>query len=284
MLRSLLREPLLHFLLLALAIFAVHGQLGGGEEPASESIVVSAPKIEQMAILFTKTWQRPPDEDELKGLIDDYVKEEILVRQAIAMGLDKDDTVIRRRLRQKMEFLNAADAEEMKATDAELDAYLAANPDAFEIDAMLSFQQVYLSPGRRGQAIEQDAAAILEVLLATPDADRAELGDPTQLPPDLPLATTSSIGEVFGTDFASALDRSVVGQWTGPIVSGFGHHLVRVVERQPGRLPALDEVREAVLREWTNARRKALEDKRFAELLKGYVVRIDFPDGAEASP
>ena len=109
MLKRILREPLVHFLALALLIFAAHGLLRTGAD-APEKIVVSASKIEQMAKVFTKTWQRSPTADELKGMIDDYVKEEVLVRQALELGLDRDDTVVRRRLRQKIEFLNAADA------------------------------------------------------------------------------------------------------------------------------------------------------------------------------
>lgn len=283
MLKPLLKEPLLHFLLIALAIFAVHGLVGADAEKKTDSIVVTAPKIEQMASLFAKTWQRPPTADELKGLIDDHVKEEILVRQALEIGLDKDDTVVRRRLRQKMEFLNNADAEALEATEVELQAYLAANPGAFRVDGMLAFQQVFLNPQRRGEAIDQNAASVLEALLADPAADPSPLGDPTLLPPGLPLSGAASIGQTFGFDFAEALGKAPVGHWTGPVTSTFGLHLVRVTERVQGRTPTLDEVREAVAREWTNARRKELEDKHLAELLKGYKVTIESPDGMEAS-
>lgn len=285
MLKRLLNEPLVHFSALALLIFAAHGLLGDARMQAPDSIVVTAPKIEQMAALFTRTWQRPPTPEEFKGLIDDYVKEEILVRQALELGLDRDDTVVRRRLRQKMEFLNAAEAEALTATDAELDAFLKANPAVFEIDPMLAFQQIVLNPQRHGEAIEQNAAAILEVLLSQPAADPASLGDASQLPPELPLTSKTSIGQTFGDDFAEELDKAPVGQWTGPVDSGFGLHLIRVTERVPGRVPALDEVRDAVAREWTNARRSQLEDQRFAELLKRYVVSIESPaGGAGTSP
>jgi hypothetical protein len=281
--RQVLKEPLFHFLVLALVIFAVHGLIVGETEPAPESIVVTAPKIEQMATLFTKTWQRPPTADELKGLIDDHVKEEILVRQALKLGLDKDDAVVRRRLRQKMEFLHAAEAEVMEATEAELQAYLAANPDAFAIDSMTAFEQVFLSPQRRGDTIEQDAGSILEVLLTDPAADRTTLGDPTLLPPGLPLADKRSIAQTFGSDFAEAVTSVPPGLWTGPVASGFGMHLVRVTERVPARTPRLEEVREAVAREWTNDRRKQIEERRLAELVKGYTVTIESLAEAEGS-
>lgn len=284
LLKRVLREPLVHFLALALLIFAGYGLFGANADSKPDSIVVVAPKIEQMATLFAKTWQRPPTADELKGLIDDYVKEEILVRQALVLGLDEGDAVVRRRLRQKMEFLNAADAEALTATDAELGAYLKANPATFEIDPMLAFQQIFLNPQRHGEAIEQNAATILDLLLSQPATDPASLGDASMLPPELALTSKSLIGQTFGADFAEAIDQITPGQWTGPIASGFGPHLVRVSERKPGRLPALSEVRDAVTREWTNAKRKELENQRFAELLKGYVVNIESLTNAETNP
>ncbi|MBY5505730.1 peptidyl-prolyl cis-trans isomerase [Rhizobium leguminosarum] len=279
-----MREPLVHFLLLALLIFAAYGAIGTDAKDGPDSIVVTAPKIEQMAILFTKTWQRSPTAEELKGLIDDYVKEEILVRQALALGLDEDDTVVRRRLRQKMEFLNVADADALGATDAELEAYLAANPRAFDVDAKLAFQQSFLNPERRGETVARDATSNLQVLLTNPAVDYTSLGDATMLPSDLPLTDKTSIAQTFGMDFAEALDKAPVGQWTGPVLSSFGFHLVRVVERKPGRVPSLDEVRDAVTREWINAKRRELDDLRFAELLKGYVVRIESLTDAKTSP
>ncbi|MEH7877279.1 MULTISPECIES: peptidylprolyl isomerase [Rhizobium] len=282
--KRVLREPLIHFLLLALLIFAGYGLLSGGDaDNKPDTIVVTEPKIEQMATVFAKTWQRPPSAEELKGLIDDYLKEEILVRQALQLGLDRDDTVVRRRLRQKMEFLNVADAEALAATDAELDAYLKANASVFEIDPMLAFQQVFLSPQRRGDTIAKDATSVLEALRINPATDRALFGDPTLLPPDLSLSSKTSIGQTFGAEFAEELDKAPLGQWTGPVDSGFGLHLIRVTQRMPGRVPALDEVRDAVVREWTNAKRAQLEDQRFAELLKRYAVTIERLDNLGAS-
>ncbi|TAY08749.1 peptidyl-prolyl cis-trans isomerase (plasmid) [Rhizobium leguminosarum] len=279
-----MREPLVHFLALALLVFAAYGLFGADADDKTDSIVVTAPKIEQMAAVFAGTWQRPPTAEELKALIDDYVKEEILVRQALELGLDRDDTVVRRRLRQKMEFLNVADAEALAPTDAELDAYLKANAAMFQIGSMLGFQQVYFNPQRRGDTTAQDAASVLEALLTDSATDRTLFGDPTLLPPDLPLSSKTSIGQTFGADFAEELDKIPAGQWTGPVNSSFGLHLIRVTERVPGRVPTLDEVRDGVAREWTNARRKELENQRFAELLRRYVVSVESPTGAGTDP
>jgi hypothetical protein len=280
----LLKEPLLHFLLLALIIFAAHGVLGPSTAEKPDSILVTASMIEQRAAVFARTWQRPAAAEELKGLIDDYVKEEIYVREALALGLDKDDTVVRRRLRLKMEFLYDAEIDSLAPTDAELEVYLKAHAGVFEIDPMMAFQQVFLNPERHGDKINQDAASTLEVLLANPAADPAPFGDASLLPQELPLTSKTSISQAFGADFAEALDKATPGQWTGPIKSVFGLHIIRVSQHKAGRTPALGEVRDAVAREWANARRKELENRRLEELLKRYDVTIETRATSETAP
>ena len=275
MLRSLLKEPLVHFLVLGLIVFAVYHALNRSAEPEPGKIVVTQARIEQLAGLFAKTWQRPPTAIELKGLIDDYVKEEILYREARALGLDNNDTVIRRRLRQKMEFLSDAVIGTLKPTEADLEAYLKANPSKFERDPQIAFEQVFLKPDRRGDRIEEDAASILEILNSDAAADAAALGDATLLPSELGLTSARGISQTFGPEFANAIDQVKPDAWTGPIKSTFGQHLVRVTQRKPGRVPELSEVRDAVKREWATEQRRKLEDKRFAELLKRYEVSIE---------
>ena len=283
MLRRLLKEPLVHFLALALVVFAVYGVINTSEAEKPDRIVITGPRIEQIAGLFAKAWQRPPTVAELKDLIDDYVKEEILVREALALGLDKDDTVIRRRLRLKMEFLSDAESEALSPTDAELEAYLRANPGKFEIDPMIAFRQIYLNPARRRGTLDRDAATIIEVLLSSARADPSALGDSTLLPSELPVTSKSSISQIFGREFADALRNATPDQWTGPVKSAFGFHIVRVSEYKTGRIPALDEVRDAVAREWANDKRKARQDARFNELLKRYQVTIESAPGTTAS-
>ncbi len=275
MLRVLLKEPLVHFLVLGLVIFAVYHALNRSNEQEPDKIVVTQARMEQLAGLFAKTWQRPPTATELKGRIDDYVKEEILYREALALGLDNDDTVIRRRLRQKMEFLSDTVIGALNPTDEELETYLKSNMSKFELDSQIAFEQVFLNPERRGDQIEEDAASILEALNSNASADAANLGDATLLPLELDLTSATRIGQTFGPQFAKAVDQLTPGAWGGPIKSTFGTHLVRVNKREPGRVPALNEVRAAVKREWTTKQRKKLEDKRFAELLKRYDVSIE---------
>jgi hypothetical protein len=277
LLKPLFTEPLFHFLALALVIFAVHGFLQPTATGNPDSIVVTAAKIDQLGSVFAKTWQRPPNADELKGLIDDYVKEEIYVREALALGLDQDDTVIRRRLHLKMEFMSDAGADVSAPTDADLEAYLKAHAVEFEVDPLVAFRQVFFSPERRGDTIDQDATAILESLLRGASMDPATLGDATLLPYELPLTSKSSIGQTFGPEFAEAIYTLDPDQWAGPVKSDFGLHIVHVSERRAGRLPPLGEIRAAVAREWTSAKRKELEDDRLNDLLKRYRVIIEMP-------
>jgi hypothetical protein len=181
-----------------------------------------------------------------------------------------------------MEFLSDAESEALSPTDAELEAYLRANSGKFEIDPKIAFRQIYLNPARRGGKLDQDAASIIEVLLSNA-ADPSALGDSTLLPSELPVTSKTAIGEIFGREFAEALRNATPGQWTGPVKSAFGFHIVRVTEYRTGRIPALDEVRGAVGREWANEKRKAREDARFNELLKRYQVTIESMPGTAAS-
>jgi hypothetical protein len=281
MLGRVLREPLTHFIGLALAIFLLYGVVSRSAEPKADEIIVTSAKIEQLGSLFTKTWQRPPSAQELKGLIDDYVKEEIYNREALLLGLDRDDTVIRRRLRQKMEFLVDAEVDAMAPTDAQLEVYLKANADQFRIAPMMAFEQIYLSPEKRGDRIDADAQAIMDEVRGNAQSAPETLGDQTLLPSTLRLAAKATINQTFGGTFADELEKLPDNQWSGPVPSSYGLHLVRVTERSEGRNPALSEVRDAVAREWSNTRRKAVEAERIEILLKRYNVTIENTDKGE---
>jgi len=275
---KLLKEPLLHFTVLALLIFAAFGVLKPttATRPAS-AIVVTSGKVGQMAAVFSKTWQRAPNEAELKGLIEDYIAEEALVREALALGLDENDTVIRRRLRQKMEFISDAEVDALAPTDTDLQAHLDAHASAYQIDPMISFTQIFLSPEKHGDALLPDAAALLAQLKANPERDVSVLGDPSLLPGTERATKVTRIGNDFGPEFASAIAELPVGIWSGPVASAYGLHLVRVTDRQPGRMPALTEVRDAVLRDWSNAEREKRSKEQLDSLLTQYTVTIEMP-------
>jgi len=274
--RRLLREPLLHFLLIGAGLFLLYNALNRGQSDAPREIVISEARVEALAENFATVWMRPPTAVELKGLIDDYVAEEVYYREAVAMGLDQDDTVIRRRLRQKMEFISEDVAAATEPTDAQLQAYLEQHADKFALPATLTFQQVYLSAERRGEAVRADAEKLLAELQAgRGPADPAEAGDATLLPATMEAASPQVIANTFGEEFARQIDEAPVGQWSGPIESGFGLHLVKVDERVAGSAPTLVEIRPIVLREWQSEQRRA-QNKSFLDTLRSkYEVRVE---------
>jgi len=276
--RAALREPLVHFLALGALLFLVFHWWGGGGQGSSR-IVITPGQIDSLVVGFTRTWQRPPTERELKGLIDDYVREEIAVREAMTAGLDRDDTIIRRRLRQKLEFLAEDTIDAVPATDAELQAWLDAHADAFETEPEVSLRQVYVSVDRRGEAARRDAEALRARLEAAgPDAAIDTLGDRLMLPQELDHATRSDVARLFGDHFADAVLELEPGRWVGPVESGYGLHVVLVRDRVEGRLPSLDEVRPIVEREFLNDRRTRQLDAMYDRLLERYRVVVERRD------
>lgn len=283
MLKRFLKEPLLHFLLLGAGLFVLYSRTAGRTSIEPGKIVVTQGQILSMAETFARTWQRPPTAAEWQGLIQDRVREEIYAREALALGLDRDDTVIRRRLRQKMEFIADDVSAEVEPTDAELNAYLQAHPEAFRVEPRVAFSQVYLNPGKHGENLVRDAADLLARLQqAGAQTDISALGDQSLLEQDFSPLPRTEVAKQFGEEFAAKLVGVPPGQWQGPIVSGFGAHLVLVRERTEGRLPPLADVRETVRREWANERRLRANETYFQELLKRYVVTIESPADATA--
>ena len=241
-LKTLLREPLLHFLAVGAALFLYFQWRGGGAGPTSTRIVLTAGQIAHLEASFAKTWQRPADEAELKGLVDEWVREEIAVREAMAMGLDRDDTVIRRRLRQKLEFLVEDFASAAPPTDTELQAWLDAHPEKFRREPQVELRQVYVSRERHGAAADAEARALLARLSAAgPEARIDELGDRSLLPQEVALAPLGEIAAQFGPELVEAVESAAPGAWTGPVESGYGLHLVLVRRRVEGSLPALSD-------------------------------------------
>jgi hypothetical protein len=273
---QLLREPLVHFLLLGTVLFGVFALVGDRGRARTGHIVVTPGHIEHLTVGFTRTWQRPPTTQELAGLIDDYIREEVLYREAVAMGLDRDDTIVRRRLRQKLEFLTEETVETAAPAEAELQTFLQQHPDAFRVEPRLAFQHVYLSRTRRGDAMDTEARQLL-AQLRTSDAttDTAALGDPFLLPSEFALSSRSEIARLFGDVFATQLQDLEPRRWAGPIESGYGLHLVYVRERVDGRVPALAEVRQAVQRAWLAARRQAVNEQFYQRLRARYTVVVE---------
>ena len=285
--RRLLRESLVQFLLVGAALFAASTFTSGRDIRRDDRIVVGAGQVEHLAARFTRTWRRPPTVEELEGLVNDYVREEAAYREGVALGLDQDDSIIRRRIRQKLDFIAADVAVAAAPTERELEDYLASHAEDYRVPSRYTFLQVYLDPGRRRERLEPDARELLGRLRRDPALDVRELGDPTLIGVALEDVSTREIAGLFGEDFAAAMEAldwptaesgpRAPGRWYGPIPSGYGLHLVRTDAREEGRLPALAEVADAVRRDWESARETELKEKFYTDLLDRYEVSIEWP-------
>jgi len=256
-------------------LFAFYGFVGKRNAEAPEKIVVSASRITNLGDGFARTWRRPPSEQELQGLIEDYIRDEVFYREGRAAGLDRDDVIIRRRVRQKMEFL----AEDLpEPSDEQLKAYLASNPERFRSDDQITFRQVFLSATRRPNTIESDSKRVASVLSSGDAAiDTAALGDPFLLGDEFHNVSATKVTNQFGESFAKQISVLETSRWQGPISSGFGQHFVFISERVAGSLPPLDAVRPAVHREWANTRRLEAEQKLYASLRNRYEIVVEAP-------
>jgi hypothetical protein len=285
---KLFREPLVHFLLIGAGLFLLFGWRGGpaslpaGQSgPQSAKIVVNPGDIDQMVATFTRTWQRSPTEEEAKGLIEDFVRDEIYYREAVAIGLERDDTVIRRRMRQKMEFILEDLSDRSEPTDEELLAYMKLHPDSYRLDPQIAFRHVYVNSDKRGKSAVSDARQILAQLDAGVDPD--SVGDPILLDAEIGLSPLWDIRRQFGEEFGRNLLGLKTGKWEGPLRSGFGIHLVLVTKRLAERLPELNEAREIVKRDWAFARQKERKEAAYARIRDRYTVVIERTDADRAA-
>jgi parvulin-like peptidyl-prolyl cis-trans isomerase-like protein len=276
--QTLLREPLVHFLLLGAALFLVSGLVSRRADGDAETIVVTRGQVQHLAAMFARTWQRPPSQQELDGLIREHIREEVYYREALALGVHKDDVIVRRRMRQKLEFIAEDIAAQTEPTDEDLRAYLQEHAQVFRLDQRMTFSHVYLNPDRRGTNLARDAEHLLATLnRAGVKADLAELGDPFLLGQTFDAVSTTEVAASFGEKFVVSLDTLPVGRWHGPVESGYGVHLVLVSGHTEGRMPQLDAVREVVRREWANARRLEVNKEFYERLLKRYTVSVEQP-------
>ena len=274
---NIFREPLLYFLLLGGALFLLFQQTSDDSYDSLdqlEEILVSEGHIQTLRLGFEKTWQRVPTQQELNGLVQNYVREEVLYREALAMGLDRDDPIVRRRLRQKIEFMFEDLAALNEPEESELQAFLDASLDAYRQSSRFSFRQVYLNSSQRGQSAEFDAKKMLAKLRAG-EADTAGAGDSLMLRYQFDNETDREIERALGRQFLEGLVKSPTGSWQGPIVSGFGLHLVYVSERIDGSIPKLSEVRDRVFRDWASERRKQANEAIYQNLRKRYRVTVE---------
>jgi hypothetical protein len=236
-------------------------------------IVITAGRLDQLAASFSSVWKRSPTPDEIEALIKGEVREEVYYRDALALGLDKNDAIVRRRLKQKMEFLTDTGAYLQKPAAGELKAYLAANAKTYRHGARLAFEQIYLGKSPDPASIAQSLSALRSNSVPDPFTLGKRTFLPTQLRPSLPNAVDS----MFGRGFFKRLAKLSPGAWSGPVTSTYGAHLVRIVRSVPARMPPLDEVRDAVLRDWKAAKAREIRERDYAKRRKRYVVEIHRP-------
>ena len=273
-----LREPLLHFVLAGLALFGVYRWLhpSAFEPPADHRIVITADDLRQMSLVWLAQGRPAPTPEQMAHLVEARVREEVLYREALALGLDKDDTIVKRRMAQKMDFLADDLAALAEPTPDELRQWFEANRDRFALPPRASFRHLYFSPDRRhAQAREGAAHALDQLRVAHAGAEGAAgLGDPFMFQAYYPDRSFDQIAKDFGPGFATALFEQPAGAWQGPIESGFGWHLVWIDELTPGRIPSFEEIEPEVKRAWISDRRDELERVAYQAMRERYTVEL----------
>ena len=277
---KLFKEPLLHFLAIGALTFVIFAVLNT-EEIAVDGgkIVVSAGDIERLSASWSKKWNRSPTEQELDGLVESYIREEVYYREALALGLDQDDTILRRRLMQKMEFISNDLAELNTPDETDLNKYFQEHQDKYELPARMSFTHIYFSLDKRGRQAFQDAGIVLnEIQTAAPPILRApDLGDPFMLQYDFTLETPFEVSRLFGQDFTEQLFQSKPDGWQGPIESGYGPHLVRINEKVDARMPELAAVIDNVRTDWMFEQRQKTNKAIYERFKERYEIVVEMP-------
>jgi hypothetical protein len=278
---KLFREPLVHFLFIGAFIYLGYGWFA---EPtpqmADDTLIVSAGEIEWMRQSWQKRWNRPPTTEELDGLIQQYIRETVLYREALAMGLDQDDAIIRRRLAQKLEFLARDLAMLASPTGADLRTYFNQHRERYQEPVLYTFTQVYFDPDRRGDMTLADVEAVKAALIDRPeDVDGVgALGDPFMLQSYYPEHPQIEIQKLFGSGFAESVVGLSPGQWHGPVLSGYGTHLVYVHGVTQPPEPVFEQVRTLVQQDWESDRRESMDEAFYASLRERYDIVIELPE------
>ena len=270
-----MKEPLVHFLVLGALVFALYSYIGP-DAPADDEIVVSRGQQEHLVTAFTRTWQRPPTQAEFTGIVDDWIREEIAYREGQRLGLDSNDTIIRRRLRQKLEVLADEIVSMAEPGEEMLQDYLEDNIENYTLEPVYTLRQVFFNVDERGAAADQDAEQAL-LLLETDSVltNPENLGDRLSLAHRQVRKTESELAALFGRDFAGNLVDLEAGKWQGPVLSGYGLHLVLVEEFVPGRPLTLEEAERDVRRDWDNQQRVKAIDTLYEEFRKDYTITIE---------
>ena len=285
--KKLLREPLVHFLLLGALLFAVYAYTdrGRGGVESGKQIRLTLDDVAQLVVLFQAQWRREPTPEELGRLVDSKVQEEVLYREGLAMGLDKEDTIVKRRMAQKMQFLAEDVAAARVPTTAELNASYEKNSDKFQQPPRVSFRHLYFSPDRRGTRARDDAQSALAKLAGQPEDSKvaATLADPFMFQEYYRDRAPEFLGKEFGPRFALAVAKLPPGSWQGPVESGFGWHLVFVDTLVPGRIPPFEEIEGDVKTAWLGEQKSVAWDKAYKDMRAKYTVLLPAPPDTQTA-
>jgi len=286
-LKRWLREPLLHFLLLGVVLFAAYAYMQGGRGgvESSKQIALSLDDLRTMDLYFESQWHRPPTPAEFQAMVEDKVREEVLYREGLAMGLDKDDEIVKRRMAQKMQFLAEDVAAAHEPSTAELKAWFEKNSNKFALPSRYSFRHLYFSPDKRGKNAQADAAAALTKIAGQPEDSKlaAAAGDSFMFQDYYGDRTPEAIAKEFGPQFAVALEKLKPGSWQGPVESGYGWHLVYVDTVIPGRIPAFEEMEPDVKTAWLAEQKQQAWQKAYATMRAKYTVLLPNPGDQPAT-
>ena len=266
----LFTEPLIQFLVIGAAIYGVYALFAAPEENFRDTLVhVDSNRINAFISEWESRWNRPPTQQELDGLIQSYIREDVLYRQAVAMGLNEDDPITRRRMAQKLEFLTGDLAMMVQPAEGELEAYFAENQASYGQPDRITFSQIFFDPDSRENSTLDDAAEVLAQLQAAgvPDAQSMQMGDQFMLQSDFRLASETDVARQMGSGFAVSVMKLEPDQWHGPVLSGYGVHLVYVFDFQESPPPVFKDVQADVLADWQLVQREKFNAD-FLESLK----------------
>lgn len=282
---SLLADPILHFAVIGVGLFALHAWLAPAA-PADDAhrIVVAADRVQGLIDGWKQAWARPPTPAELDQMIEEEIRSEVFSREAKALGLDRDDEFIRQHLRERMEVIADNSAGAVEPSESELEAFYRAHQERFGGGTILSFLQVPLDPARRGADLDRDAAALLEELRRSgPETDLAALGDLPDLTRDYGGVPPDELASLFGEEFTQALLKLPLGEWSGPIASAYGVHLVKLKERGEQPAPPFAEIKDMVRDEWLADRTQVLRERTYRAMRERYEVTVERPSGVVAA-
>jgi hypothetical protein len=276
--RRLVSEPLLHFVAAGALLFAGYHLLTPVQDGAANTnqIVLTKDDIRQLAISWLAQGRSTPTPQQVRGLVDQKVTQEILFREAVSLGLDRDDEVVKRRLAQKMDFLATDVASLQEPTDAELKAWFDKNSETFALPAHATFRHLYFSTDRHGKETEEVAAAALALVEGkSPDSSEvAAIGDPFMFQNHYGDATPDQMAKEFGPEFSKALFQLTPGKWGGPVKSGYGWHLVWIDSIEPGRIPTYAEVMPNVKAGWVDDKYREIKTSALNEMRSRYSVLV----------